>query len=64
MTQHGRDIMLFIREDKPSKNLNADISISGIDNVLVETNLPSKKMAHLGSYNPHLKLLGTAKQKN
>ena len=43
MTQHGGGIMLFIREDKPSKILNADISISGIDNVLVETNLRPKK---------------------
>ena len=31
-TQHGEDIMVFIREDIRSKLLNADTSISGIEN--------------------------------
>ena len=46
--------MLFIREDVPSKLLNADTSISGIENLLVEINLCSKKWLISGSYNPHL----------
>ena len=41
--QHGGGIMLFIREDISSKLLNVDISISGIENVIVEINLRSKK---------------------
>ena len=49
-TQHGGGIMLFIREDIPSKLLNADTSISGIKNLLVEINLRSIS----GSYNSHL----------
>ena len=49
-TQHGGGIMLFIREDIPSKLLNADTSISAIENLLVEINLRSIS----GSYNPHL----------
>ena len=35
--------MLFTRKDIPSKLLNADTSISGIENLLVEINLRSKK---------------------
>ena len=35
--------MLFIWEEIPSKLLNVDISISGIENVIVEINLRSKK---------------------
>ena len=46
--------MLFIREDIPSKLLNADTSISGIENLLDEINLRSKKWLISGSYNPHL----------
>ena len=45
--------MLFIREGIPFKLLNADTSI-GIENLLVETDLRSKKWLILGSYNPHL----------
>ena len=40
--------MLFISEDK-----NADTTI-GIENLLVEINLRSKKWLISGSYNPHL----------
>ena len=46
--------MLFIKEDIPSTRLNADTSISGIENLLVEINLRSKKWLITGSYNPHL----------
>ena len=52
-TQHGGGIMLFIREGIPSKLLNADTSF-GIENLLVEINLRSKKWLISGSYNPHL----------
>ena len=53
-TQHGGGIMLFIREEVPSKLLNADPSISGIENLLVKINLRSKKWLISGSFNPHL----------
>ena len=42
-TQHGGGTMLFLREDMLSKLLNADTSISGIENLLVEIDLRSKK---------------------
>ena len=50
-TQHGRGIMLFIKEGIPSKLLNADTSISGIENLLLEINLCFKKWLISGSYN-------------
>ena len=53
-TQRGGGIMLFIREDIHSKLLNTNTSISGIENLLVEINLHSKKWLISGSYNPHL----------
>ena len=46
--------MLFISENIPFKLLNADTSISGIENLLVEINPRSKKWLISGSYNPHL----------
>ena len=46
--------MFFIRQGIPSKLLNTDTSISGIENLLVEINLRSKKWLISGSYNPHL----------
>ena len=52
-TEHGGGIMLFIREGIPSKLLNADTSF-GIENLLVEINLRSKKCLISGSYNPRL----------
>ena len=52
-TQHVGSIMLFIKEDTPTKLLNIDTSISGIEN-LVEINLRSKKWLISGSHNPHL----------
>ena len=45
--------MLFIREGIPAKLLNADTSF-GIENLLVEINLRSKKWLVSGSCNPHL----------
>ena len=42
-TLYGGSIMRFIREDLPSKLLNVDTSNSGIENLLVEINLRSKK---------------------
>ena len=35
--------MLFVREGVPSKHLNADTSISGIENLLVEIKLRCQK---------------------
>ena len=35
--------MLLIKEDIPYKPLNADTPISGIENLLLENNLQSKK---------------------
>ena len=46
--------MLFIREGVPSKHLNDDTSISGIENLLVEIKLRCQKWLISGSYNPHL----------
>ena len=46
-THHGGGIMLFIKEGRPSKLLNADTSISGIENLLVEINLTLQKVAYL-----------------
>ena len=52
--QHGGDIIFFIWQGIPSKILNADTSINGIEDPLVEINLRSKKRLISGSYNPHL----------
>ena len=46
--------MFFIRQGIPSKLLNTDTSISGIENLLVEINLRSKKWLISCSCNPHL----------
>ena len=53
-TQHGGGIMLFIREDIPFKLLNADTSISEIENVIAEINLRFKRWLISGSYSSHL----------
>ena len=50
-TQHGGGINFFIREDIPSKLLNADTSIKGTESLFVEINLRSKKWLISGSYN-------------
>ena len=52
-TQHGGSIILFIREGITSKLLNADTSISGIENLFAEINLRSKNRLISGSYKPH-----------
>ena len=52
-TQQGGGIMLFIREGITSKLLNADTS-TGIEKLLVEINLRSKKCLFSDSYNSHL----------
>ena len=42
-----------IREDIPSKLLNANTFISGTENLLIENNLHSKKWLVLVYYNPY-----------
>ena len=49
MQHGGGGIMLFIMDDVPSKLLNANTSISGIENILVEINLRSKEWLMSGS---------------
>ena len=54
---HGGDLMLFVREDIPSKLLpNIDPS-GNIENIVVEINLRSKKWLISGSYNPNVGLI-------
>ena len=56
-TTHGGGLMLFVREDIPSKLL-PNISPSGnIENIFVEINLRSKKWLISGSYNPNVDLI-------
>ena len=53
-TAHGGGLMLFVREDIPSKllpNINPSCSI---ENIFVEINLRSKKWLISGSYNPNI----------
>ena len=53
-TAHGGGLMLFVREDIPSKLLpNVNPSFN-IDNIFVEINLRSKKWLISGSYNPNV----------
>ena len=53
-TMHGGGLMLFVREDIPSKLLpNIDPS-GNIENIVVEINLRSKKWLISGSYNPNV----------
>ena len=52
-TVHGGGLMLFIREDIPSKLL-PNVNPSGnIENIFVEINLKSKEWLISGSYNPN-----------
>ena len=60
----GGGIMLYVREDIPSKPLSNNDIDSEIKNLFVEINLPSKKWLICGTYNPrtsyiknHLQLL-------
>ena len=53
-TTHGGGLMLFFREDIPSK-LWPNIDLSGnLENIFVEINLRSKKWLISGSYNPNV----------
>ena len=60
----GGGIMLYVREDIPSKPLSNNDIDSEIENIFVEINLRSKKWLICGTYNPktsyiknHLQLL-------
>ena len=54
---HGGRLMLFVKEDIPSKML-PNINPSGnIENIFVEINLKSKKWLISGSYNPNVGLI-------
>ena len=56
-TTHGGGLMLFVREDIPSKLLpNIDPS-GNIENILVNINLRSKEWLISGSYNPNVGLI-------
>ena len=56
-TAHGVGLMLFVREDIPSKLLpNVNPSFN-IENIFVEINLRSKKWLISGSYNPNVGLI-------
>ena len=55
--EHGGGLMLFIRENIPSKLL-ANVKPSGnIQNIFVEINLRSEKWLISGSYNPNADLI-------
>ena len=54
---HGGRLMLFVKEDIPSKML-PNINPSGnIENIFVEIHLKSKKWLISGSYNPNVGLI-------
>ena len=56
-TTHGGGLMLFVREDIPSKLLT-NINPSGnIENIFFEINLRSNKWLISGSYNPNVDLI-------
>ena len=56
-TMHGGGLMLFVREDIPSKLL-PNINPSGnIENIFIEINLRSKKWLISGSYNANVGLI-------
>ena len=52
----GGDIMLFVREEIPSKNLSEYKPNSSVENIFIEINLRSKKWLLSRSYNPNLTL--------
>ena len=56
-TMHGGGLMLFVREDIPSKLLTNIDPSSNIENIFVEINLRSKKWFISGSYNPNVGLI-------
>ena len=59
-TEHGGSLMLFVREDIPSKLL-PNVNHSGnIENIFAEINSRSKKWFFSGSYNPNIGLFGNS----
>ena len=52
--QNGGGIMLYIREDIPSKSLTEMKNDNETENIFIEINLRSKKWLISGSYNPKL----------
>ena len=55
--EHGGGLMLFVREDIPSKLLSNVNPSSNTENIIVEINLTLKKWLISGSYNPIVSLL-------
>ena len=53
----GGGIMLFVREETPSKLLSQYKPNSSVENMFIEINLRSKKWLLSCSYNPNLTLL-------
>ena len=53
-TAHGGGLMLFVREDIPSKLLPNINPSCNIENIFVEINLRSKKWLISGSYSPNV----------
>ena len=53
-TAHAGDLMLFVREDIPSKLLTNINPSCDIENIFFEINLRSKKWLISGSYNPNV----------
>ena len=51
---HGGGLMLFVREDIPSKLLPNKNHSGNIESIFVEINLRSKKWLISGSYNPNM----------
>ena len=56
-TRHGGGLMLFIREDIPSKLLPNTDPPDVIENIFIEINLISKKWLMSGSYDPNVGLI-------
>ena len=56
-TTHGGRLMLFVREDIPSKLLPNTNPSDNIENIFVEINLRSKKWLISGYYNPNVGLI-------
>ena len=56
-TTHGGRLMLFVREDIPSKLLPNTNPSDNIENIFVEINLRSKKWLISGSYIPNVGLI-------
>ena len=52
--QNGGGVMLYIREDIPSKSLTEIKLDNEIENIFIEINLRSKKWLISGSYNPKM----------